>query len=100
MLLPPHVLIFLPRGSDLTWVENEGHYWERSWTRLCPAKGWLLCSLAEAETARVDLKTRPFPPGPGCSTGPGGKTDADTFFTLSVLLYLDWSVGNLGSYHL
>ena len=34
---------------------------ERSWTRPCRAKAWPLGSLAEVETARVNLKTRPFP---------------------------------------
>ena len=34
---------------------------ERSWTLPCRAKAWPLGSLAEVETARVDLKTRPFP---------------------------------------
>lgn len=42
--------------------------WETSWTRPCPAKGWPLGFLAEADTPRVDVEdTRPFPPGPRCS---------------------------------
>lgn len=70
----PHALCFcilrspcLPITSSLFPVGLTLPGWrmrtlmERSWTGPCPATGWPLGSLAEVETARVELKTRPFP---------------------------------------